>query len=60
MVDRHVSESAVEETIEKFHTTYTDPDGNRNFVNHIHGRRIRVVIVGDGPPPFLIKTVIAD
>jgi hypothetical protein len=61
MAQRKVSHADVEDITQHYHTTYTDPDGNRNYAGHVVGRRIRVVIVGDGSGPVLvIKTVIAD
>jgi hypothetical protein len=60
MAHRGVTDAQVEETIRNHHTTYTDPDGNRNYVSHVGGRRIRVVIVGAGSSEAVrIKTVIA-
>lgn len=61
MAQRGVTEAEVQETVQHHHTTYTDPDGNRNYVNHVNGRRVRVVIVGAGVGEELrIKTVITD
>ena len=61
MALRRVTEAEALDTIQNHHTTYTDPGGNRNYVGHVAGRRIRVVIVGDGGDgDILVKTVIAD
>jgi len=56
-----VSEVEVETVLTDYHTSYTDPDGNKNYVGHVSGRRVRVVVRGDGnPSPPVVITVIAD
>ena len=61
MAERNVTEDQVSKTIQNHHTTYTDPDGNRSYVDQIEGRQIRVVIVGDGVAgDVVVITVIAD
>jgi hypothetical protein len=61
MTQRGVTEADVQATLANYHTTYTDPNGNRNYVGYCRGRRVRIVVVGDGrADPAVIKTVIAD
>jgi len=61
MAQRNVTREEVLETILNHHTTFTDPDGNRNYVGHVGGRPIRVVIGGDGVDgDLVVLTVIAD
>ncbi len=61
MAQRRVTESNVEEILRDHHITYTDRDGNLNFVGDLNGRRVRVVIVGDGTKGVRkIKTVIVN
>jgi hypothetical protein len=60
MSERRVTEDDIQTTISEHHLSYTDPDGNRNFVANVDDRRIRVVVKGDRPSdPFVIITVIA-
>jgi hypothetical protein len=60
MVERSISEAEVVAALATYHTSYTDPDGNRNLIAEVGDRRIRVVVKGGGlDRPILIITVIA-
>ncbi len=59
MAQRGVSESEVEDVLANHHASYADPAGNRNYVGHVNGKHVRVVVRGDGnPPPAVVITVI--
>ncbi|MGH2459805.1 MAG: DUF4258 domain-containing protein [Chloroflexota bacterium] len=61
MVERGVSEREVEEALADPDITYGDPDGNRRYVRHWNGRKVSVVVKGDGDQnPPLVITVMAD
>ena len=44
MHDRAISEAEVEACWNNHHTTYTDKEGNPNYIADVGGRRIKVVV----------------
>jgi len=51
---RRISEHEVEAVLAGYHTSYRDKKGNRIFIGHMEGRRIKVVVAKDSDPPFII------
>jgi hypothetical protein len=56
MAQRSISEAEVEATLDQYHTSYPDKNGNSIMVAHVNGRRIKVVQAKDSQPPFIITT----
>jgi hypothetical protein len=54
MAERNITEQEVEATLEDHHTEYPDRAGNRVYIGHPDGRRIKIVVKKDSSPPLII------